>query len=39
MLIDGVERLPVVSPDWLIGARIAAGEHWRTAWRALAATL
>lgn len=39
MLIDGVERLPVVSPDWLIGARIDAGEHWRTAWRAVACHL
>ena len=36
MVIDGVERMAVVSPDWLISARIDAGEHWRTAWRAVA---
>jgi hypothetical protein len=36
MLVDGVERLPVISPEWLIGARIDAGEHWRSAWRAVA---
>jgi len=36
MLVDGVERLPVISPEWLIGARIDASEHWRTAWRAVA---
>jgi LmbE family N-acetylglucosaminyl deacetylase len=36
MLIDGIERMPVVSPDWLISARIDAGERWRTAWRAVA---
>ena len=35
MEVDGVERLPVVSPDWLIGARIDAGERWRTAWQAV----
>jgi hypothetical protein len=36
-MINGVERLPVVSPYWLIGARIDSGEHSRTAWRAVAA--
>jgi LmbE family N-acetylglucosaminyl deacetylase len=36
MLIDGIERLPVISPDWLVSARIDAGEHWTTAWRAVA---
>ncbi|HYW87131.1 MAG TPA: PIG-L deacetylase family protein [Chloroflexota bacterium] len=35
MLVDGVERLPVISPEWLIGARIDATEHWRAAWRAV----
>jgi LmbE family N-acetylglucosaminyl deacetylase len=37
MVIDGVERLPVISPDWLVSTRIDAGEHWRGAWRAVAA--
>jgi LmbE family N-acetylglucosaminyl deacetylase len=36
MVIDGVERLPVIWPDWLISARIDAGDEWRTAWRAVA---
>jgi LmbE family N-acetylglucosaminyl deacetylase len=35
MLIDGVERRMVIAPDWLINARIDAGEHWRTAWQAI----
>jgi LmbE family N-acetylglucosaminyl deacetylase len=35
MEIDGAQRMPVVVPDWLIGARIEAGEHWRTAFRAV----
>jgi LmbE family N-acetylglucosaminyl deacetylase len=35
MDVDGVERRPVISPDWLIGARIDAGEQWRTAWEAV----
>jgi LmbE family N-acetylglucosaminyl deacetylase len=33
--VDGVERFPVVSPDWLVGARIDAGVHWRTVWQAV----
>jgi LmbE family N-acetylglucosaminyl deacetylase len=37
MLVDGVERLPVISPDWLVSTRIDAGEHWRSAWRAVMA--
>jgi len=36
MDIDGVERLPVISPDWLLSTRIDAGDQWRTAWRAVA---
>jgi LmbE family N-acetylglucosaminyl deacetylase len=36
MDIDGVERLPVVAPEWLISTRIDAGEQWRSAWRAVA---
>jgi hypothetical protein len=36
MAVDGVERLPVISPDWLVSARIEAGEQWRSAWRAVA---
>jgi LmbE family N-acetylglucosaminyl deacetylase len=36
MDIDGVERLPVISPDWLVSTRIDAGDQWRTAWRAVA---
>jgi LmbE family N-acetylglucosaminyl deacetylase len=36
MLVDGVERLPVVAPDWLVSARIDAGEHWSAVWRAVA---
>lgn len=36
MRVDGVERLPVIAPDWLINSRIDAGESWRAAWRAVA---
>ena len=36
MLIDGIERLPVISPDWLVSTRIDAGDDWRTAWAAVA---
>src|SRR5438270_7621391 len=36
MEIDGGFRTPVVLPDWMIRARIDAGEHWRTVWRAIA---
>jgi LmbE family N-acetylglucosaminyl deacetylase len=36
MDIDGVERRPVISPDWLVSAEIDAGEQWRTAWQAVA---
>jgi LmbE family N-acetylglucosaminyl deacetylase len=36
MEVDGVERLPVVNPDWLVSTRIDAGEQWRSAWRAVA---
>jgi len=35
MDVDGVERLPVVSPDWLVSTRIDAGDSWRAAWRAV----
>jgi LmbE family N-acetylglucosaminyl deacetylase len=36
MDIGGVERRPVISPDWLVSTEIDAGEHWRTAWQAVA---
>jgi len=36
MDVEGVERRPVLSPDWLIGARIDAGDQWRAAWQAVA---
>jgi LmbE family N-acetylglucosaminyl deacetylase len=35
MDIDGVERMLVTSPDWLVNTRIDAGDQWRTAWRAV----
>jgi LmbE family N-acetylglucosaminyl deacetylase len=36
MTVDGVERQFVIAPDWLVDAEIDAGEHWRTAWQAVA---
>ena len=33
--VDGVERRPVIAPDWLITTRIDAGEHWRRGWEAV----
>jgi LmbE family N-acetylglucosaminyl deacetylase len=36
MVIDGAERRPVISPDWLVSTRIDAGACWRTAWLAAA---
>ncbi len=33
--VDGVQRRPVISPDWLITTRIDAGEHWRRGWEAV----
>jgi len=36
MVIDGAERRPVISPDWLVSTCIDAGACWRTAWQAAA---
>jgi LmbE family N-acetylglucosaminyl deacetylase len=36
MLVDGTERRPVITPDWMVSARIDAGVHWRAAWQAAA---
>lgn len=36
MDVDGVERRPVIAPEWLVSARIDAGQHWQAAWRAVA---
>ncbi len=36
MVVGGVERQPVIGPDWLVNARIDGGEHWRTCWEAVA---
>ena len=33
--VDGVQRRPVISPDWLITTQIDAGEHWRRGWEAV----
>jgi len=33
-VVDGVHRFPVVSPDWLINARINPGGNRRTVWQA-----
>jgi LmbE family N-acetylglucosaminyl deacetylase len=35
MLVDGTLRKPVLWDDWAITARISAGEHWRTALKAV----
>ncbi|HEY7834145.1 MAG TPA: PIG-L family deacetylase [Ktedonobacterales bacterium] len=35
MPVDGAERGPVVWPEWAITTRIATGDHWQTAWRAI----
>jgi LmbE family N-acetylglucosaminyl deacetylase len=34
--VDGRERDVVVWPDWQLTTCIDAGEHWRTAWQAVA---
>src|SRR5260370_22511994 len=33
--VDGLERRPVIAPEWLITARIDAGDHWRRGWEAV----
>jgi LmbE family N-acetylglucosaminyl deacetylase len=35
MTVDGVDRLPVITPDWQVSARIEAGDAWKAAWRAV----
>lgn len=33
--VDGAERVATAWPEWAITTRIDAGEHWRSAWRAI----